>query len=110
MISSTIAFVTVHELRNVVSSSQEFLVDRSDDDPFQVYLDTLEADEMQFLSKRESPGGGSYRVNLGTVMNHMKIRLIEGVIIDRFSLAAARIWRVLLEKGKLDDKMVIFGW
>ncbi|KAG0013398.1 RNA polymerase III subunit C82 [Podila clonocystis] len=69
------------------------------------YIDILEADLMQIL-KKDGGRTGQYVINLKTASKIMKKNLIQTVISSRFGSPYVRIMNMLLDKGKLEEKMI----
>ncbi|KAF9385512.1 RNA polymerase III subunit C82 [Podila verticillata] len=69
------------------------------------YIDILEADLMHIL-KKDGGRSGQYVINLKAASKIMKKNLIQGVVSSRFGSAYVRIMNMLLDKGKLEEKMI----
>ncbi|KAG0095457.1 DNA-directed RNA polymerase III subunit RPC3 [Podila epicladia] len=69
------------------------------------YIDILEADLMQIL-KKDGGRTGQYVINLKAASKIMKKNLIQTIISSRFGSPYVRIMNMLLDKGKLEEKMI----
>ncbi|KAG0351738.1 RNA polymerase III subunit C82 [Podila minutissima] len=69
------------------------------------YIEILEADLMQIL-KKDGGRTGQYVINLKAASKIMKKNLIQTVISSRFGSPYVRIMNMLLDKGKLEEKMI----
>ncbi|KAF9308231.1 DNA-directed RNA polymerase III subunit RPC3 [Podila horticola] len=69
------------------------------------YIEILEADLMQIL-KKDGGRTGQYVINLKTASKIMKKNLIQTIISSRFGSPYVRIMNMLLDKGKLEEKMI----
>jgi hypothetical protein len=72
----------------------------------QGYVNLLRDDPSGFIVARDELGANQYSVNFSKLRNSMKMKLLEGVITDKFGEATCRIFRILLDKGKLEDSQV----
>lgn len=69
------------------------------------YMDLLEDDRMEILRKYQGRSG-QYIVLLQKASKVMKKKLIQEIVTSRFGLPYVRIMNMLLEKGKLEEKMI----
>ena len=51
-------------------------------------------------------GGGSYLVNIGRIMDQVRLKEIQAVVRDKFGVPGLRIFRLLLLRGQLEAKQV----
>lgn len=82
------------------------LLEDSPGDKLSEYLETLSMESDQFLKKSSSAGGGTFIVPIQHVVTQIKQRIIESMITEKFGDEHKRIWRILLKKGKLEEKQV----
>ena len=54
--------------------------------------------------------GGKVSVEFDVIGRRLKIRVFESVVRERFGDDAVRIVRILLDKGKMDEKHVCFSF
>jgi len=69
------------------------------------YMDLLEDDRMEIVRKYQGRSG-QYIVLLQKAARVMKKKLIQEVVTSRFGLPYVRIMNMLLEKGKLEEKVI----
>ncbi|KAL1923241.1 uncharacterized protein VTP21DRAFT_9617 [Calcarisporiella thermophila] len=65
------------------------------------YVELLMTDRAKFLRKDDA---GRYYVNFTNIGTHMKRRILETVVQEKFGATGCRLLRILLEKGKLEEK------
>ena len=82
-------------------------VHQSYGNPIIDYLDTLAMDSTKIVSKADERGGGQYVVNLKNSAQVLQMRILETIIREKFGALGFRIFKLLMEKKKLDDKQVI---
>ena len=70
------------------------------------YLQALSSDEAHFLDRVDEKGGGLYKINYEVSSRELKLNILESIIQEKWGLIGCRIWRVLNEKTKLDEKYV----
>ena len=67
---------------------------------------SLSSNEARFLVKVDQKGGGLYKVNYEIAGQSLKLNIIESIIQETWGLLGCRIWRILQQKKKLDEKQV----
>ncbi|KAI8815507.1 hypothetical protein BJ742DRAFT_783835 [Cladochytrium replicatum] len=70
------------------------------------YLEALSTDEARFVTKVDEKGGGQWAVNISLLCSRLRSRTIEGLVLERYGGDAARIYRLLQKRGKLDEKQI----
>ncbi|ORX92951.1 hypothetical protein K493DRAFT_262953 [Basidiobolus meristosporus CBS 931.73] len=70
------------------------------------FLDLLCTDRAKFLSKVDERGAGQYKVNLSNGTTALKRRLVESVVKERYGSISHRLFRILVENQKLDEKQI----
>jgi len=74
--------------------------------PIVDYLETYRLDSVKFLTKNVERGNGDYYLNFKQINNHMKIDLIGNTIKEKYGSNSMRLWKILLDKGKFDEKQI----
>jgi hypothetical protein len=106
-VTSVSAPVTIGTLATRVPSDLDLYVEGGDPHRFlNEYLEHFAMPENGFVTKTDERGGGEYQVELAALGRLLKKIVIEKTIMERHGDTACRIWKLLLAKGKLDDKMV----
>lgn len=61
-----------------------------------------------FMAPVTTGGGGQGRVTVqfGTIGKRLRMRVFESVVRERFGEDAVKVVRILIDKGKLDEKHV----
>ncbi|KAK9685552.1 RNA polymerase III subunit C82, partial [Basidiobolus ranarum] len=70
------------------------------------FLDLLCTDQVKFLSKIDERSAGQYKINLTNGANALKTRLVESVIKEKYGSISHRIFRILSNRQKLDEKQI----
>ncbi|KAL7747880.1 RNA polymerase III subunit C82 [Sorochytrium milnesiophthora] len=70
------------------------------------YLTTLEQDDGAFLVHTAGRNSSQYSVNFAECVRVMQMRAVESIIRERFGTHSARIFRLIVQKGKLEEKQV----
>lgn len=70
------------------------------------FIELLAADQVQFLRKDDDRGSGSYLVSFRKIVDAMKLRILDGVVQEKFGSASKRLMRIMIEHGKIDEKQV----
>jgi len=73
------------------------------------YLDLLIGDPMHFLGKRDGSGGGQFFVPMSALLKKHRRSMLEAYIFERFGLVAQRIFRLLDQKKRLEQKDINHG-
>ncbi len=58
------------------------------------------------LEKIDTKGGGEYVIDIKNVSEKIKVDIILSVIHEKGGVDFIRIWRLLQDKGKMEDKQV----
>ncbi|ORX77928.1 hypothetical protein BCR32DRAFT_270338 [Anaeromyces robustus] len=74
--------------------------------PIVDYLETYRLDSVKFLTKDADRGNGDYYINFKEINNYMKIDLIGNSIKEKYGKNSMRLWKILLDKGKFDEKQI----
>lgn len=74
--------------------------------PIVDYLETYRLDSVKFLTKDIERGNGDYYINFKEINNFMKIDLIGNTIKEKYGSNSMRLWKILLDKGKFDEKQI----
>ncbi|KAG4102583.1 RNA polymerase III subunit RPC82 helix-turn-helix domain-containing protein [Neocallimastix lanati (nom. inval.)] len=74
--------------------------------PIVDYLETYRLDSVKFLTKDVERGNGDYYLNFKQINNHMKVDLIGNTIKEKYGSNSMRLWKILLDKGKFDEKQI----
>ena len=74
--------------------------------PISHYIAALEESDPKILEKLGERGGGEYRINFAMCKTELKTRLFLSIIRDSCGELGCRIWRLLRDKKKLDEKMI----
>lgn len=85
---------------------EDFPVEQGEGASLNEYVRELMNGEIRYLSKRSEKDGGGYAVDLPALSQIVKSRCIENAIFEKLDAVGLRIWRLLLDKGPLEDKMV----
>ncbi|KAI9475417.1 MAG: RNA polymerase III subunit RPC82-domain-containing protein [Benjaminiella poitrasii] len=70
------------------------------------YINLLKTDTAGFVKSKDERGANQFAVNFAKLRNTMKRKLVEGLVRERYGVATARILRILIERGKLDESQV----
>ncbi len=98
--------ITLTKISTLIGSASSLPVDGSTGNRLHDYLETLAQDESHFLVKKDEKGGGQYKVDVDALSASVQQRHLESIIQEKWGLVGCRIWRLLSEKGKLDEKQV----
>ncbi|ORX45948.1 hypothetical protein BCR36DRAFT_106455 [Piromyces finnis] len=74
--------------------------------PIVDYLEIYRLDSVKFLTKDIERGNGDYYLNFKEINNFMKIDLIGNTIKEKYGSNSMRLWKILLDKGKFDEKQI----
>jgi hypothetical protein len=91
-------------LSTLIDPSLDLAVKSANLSPLKEYMEYLT--EMEYLHKTDEKGGGMYVVNLAKMSDGLRIGLIENYVREKYGTPACRIWKLLLDKGLLDEKMI----
>lgn len=69
------------------------------------YLECMVQD-IQFITKEDTRNGGLYRLSTRMALRTLRLRCIESFIRARFGQPSARIWRILMDKQFLEEKII----
>ncbi len=67
----------------------------------------LSSEHAPFLHKIDQKSSGMYVVRFKKITDALKLNVLETIIQEKCGSVACRIFRLLKEKKKLDDKIVI---
>ncbi|RUS34846.1 LOW QUALITY PROTEIN: RNA polymerase III subunit RPC82-domain-containing protein [Jimgerdemannia flammicorona] len=70
------------------------------------YLELLQTDSAGFLRKEDERGAGLYVVAFDKLRDHLKRKVLDSVVREKYGSASCRLMKILSEKGKLDEKQV----
>ncbi|KAG1449141.1 hypothetical protein G6F46_008167 [Rhizopus delemar] len=70
------------------------------------YITLLKMDPAGFIKSKDERGANHYAVNFEKLRNTMKRRIIEGLVRERYGVATCRVFKILIEKGKLDESQI----
>ncbi|RCH91642.1 RNA polymerase III subunit C82, partial [Rhizopus azygosporus] len=70
------------------------------------YITLLKVDTAGFVKSKDERGASQYAVNFERLRTTMKRRILEGIVRERYGVATCRIFRILIEKGKLEESQV----
>jgi hypothetical protein len=70
-------------------------------------LDILATHEPIILKNIDSKGHGECMIPIKSVIQQLRKEFILSVALERFGLPGSRIWRILFEKSKLDDRQAL---
>lgn len=72
------------------------------------YLNMLSSDYPNLLNRNTDRGlgGGQYSVNFTHITEVLRQTEVEDVIHGKMGGPSVRIWRMVLDKGKMDDRLV----
>jgi hypothetical protein len=93
----------------VAAKGIDMPVDGNSFNPLNDYLSMMSQSHFPLLRAATELGGNRYIIALSKATQCMCKRLVENMVISKFGKIACRIWRLLLEKQKLDEKQVYFG-
>lgn len=74
--------------------------------PIVDYLETFRLDDVKFLTKELDRGTGEYYINFKQIIDYKKLQLISNIIKEKYGNSSIRIWKILLDKGKYDEKQI----
>lgn len=73
--------------------------------PVMHYLDSL-SQEVDFINKEDFRSGGIYSISHPRAVARLRVSLIETLITARFGQPSTRIFRVLLDRGMLEERTI----
>jgi len=70
------------------------------------YFDLLRQSQARFIKRADSNGHSFFVVDFKSIRQHMKRKLFDRILKSKFGNPTCRIARILIEKGKLEEKQV----
>jgi DNA-directed RNA polymerase III subunit RPC3 len=68
------------------------------------YFELLRQCQARFIKRADSKGHSFYVVDFKSIRQHMKRKLFDRILKSKFGNSTCRIARILIEKGKLEEK------
>ena len=68
------------------------------------YFELLRQSPAHFIKRADSKGHNFFVVDFKSIRQHMKRKLFDKLLKSRFGNSTCRIARILIEKGKLEEK------
>ncbi|OZJ05024.1 hypothetical protein BZG36_02143 [Bifiguratus adelaidae] len=72
----------------------------------QMFLEIMTKDQIGFVAKKDDRGHGEYVIQFAKIRDELKKRVFFEVLQEQFGSLSVRLVRILMEKGKLDEKMI----
>ena len=115
LISTVTELVTAHQLAKILTKKKDHHVDypsgegRDFETVLGDYLSILSTDFPRILTRAadRGVGGTQYMVDFQEADHLLKLGEILRLIDQKLGAPSATIWKIVLQKGKLDDKQVI---
>ncbi|XP_064620498.1 DNA-directed RNA polymerase III subunit RPC3-like [Lineus longissimus] len=82
---------------------KEFIIGRH---MMEQYLVLLSSESTRFVEKIGDSGGGTYHINIKSIVSKLCEAHIESVVLERFGSKCLRIFRLLLLKKHLEQKQI----
>ncbi|KAJ3303102.1 DNA-directed RNA polymerase III subunit RPC3 [Kappamyces sp. JEL0829] len=70
------------------------------------YAEHLSTDHAPFLQKIDQKADGLYQIRIKHITEQLKLSMLETIVMEKCGAVACRIFRLLMDKKKLDDKNV----
>jgi DNA-directed RNA polymerase III subunit RPC3 len=70
------------------------------------YLDLLTNQTPAILTRISDINGGSYTVSLSNVVDFIKRKTIESIVVEKFGFMSCRIFRLLIHHVQLEQKQI----
>jgi len=77
------------------------------------YFDLLRQSQARFIKRDDSKGHNFFAVDYKSIRHHMRRKMFDRILKSKFGNSTCRIARILIEKGKLEEKQasrVMFVW
>ncbi|KAI8894852.1 hypothetical protein BC833DRAFT_623575 [Globomyces pollinis-pini] len=74
--------------------------------PVYEYLQLMSHDDIPIFKRQDEMGGGKYVVRLKDMATKFRSEIIETIAMEKCGQVGKRVWRILKEKLKIDDKEI----
>lgn len=74
------------------------------------YFELLRQSPARFIKRADNKGHNFFVVDFKSIRRYMMRKLFDKLLKSRFGNSTCRIARILIEKGKLEEKQASFGF